>query len=553
MAMKKCPHCGNEHPRARKNCAECGKVMEEQQVPPPGPDELAEGYVFEQGDLAPVVEAKAELIVPKKGKVFEKRKEKIGGVVQEVNVGRFAIIRPCISRGKRLRGFSPIYEASMLAESAGVFSGWPMYADHLVEQMREAIHEQLVEELGEKKVAELDLMLREAGRSIKELGGRLLKTWYDPELVTEADEEMGYRKGGVVGDVVPQPFIYEMLEADPGALNVSINAWPKRVRIGTASWDKSKRGAVIEGIAGQPMGSVDFVFRGGAGGTPLTTPLTEEDAGLAVTILESTYPSRREGPTPEEPDEMKKLSEMSQAEIKALSKDQLKEALEKEGLGHLAESLVEEAAPATGSGSGDGNGNGNGNGASTGISMEQLQEALAENRKEIEAGFETKLKETTDTRLSEAETFRQREGFAGEVLAEAVRNGFPQAWADHLKPRYAYLPSGPADGLKLAESDLTDSEGESLSEKEAIRERVKADVQEALRLIEASSGSAPRVEGFGPAAEEDTGSGGGQGGKPKLREGDEFTEFLVESGDFTGDADHDEKVLEEMVGLKGVH
>lgn len=548
MAMKVCPHCNHEHPRARKNCAECGKVMEEA-MPPAGPDELAEGYVFEASDISPVVESSAELIVPKKGKVFETRQVNIGGVMQEAQVGRFAVIRPCISRGRRLRGFAPIYEASMLSESAAVFSGWPMYADHLTEQIKEAIHEQLVEELGEARVHQLDLQLREAGRSIKDLGGRILKSWYDPELVTEADAEHGYRKGGVVADVVPQPFILEMLEADPGILNVSINAWPTKVRVGTASWDKSKRGAVVEGISGKPMGSVDFVFRGGAGGAPLGSRLSEEDGQLAVTILESAYPSRAEG-NPEEPKVKKKLSEMSKAEIKALSTQDLKEALEEEGHGSLAEALVEREDGSSGSGS---PAPADGGDAPTGISEERLREVLGEHREEIESTIDKKLEEGTSEKLTEREVFSQRERDAKEVLAEAVKSGFPQAWADHLAPRYSYLPSGPGDGLKLGESDLEDAEGVALSEKEAIRERVKADVVQSLSLME-SAGGAPRVEGFGPAAETDTGDGaGGDKPKTKLREGDEFTEFLVESGDFTGNAEADEKALNEMLGLEGVH
>ncbi|HEV2791853.1 MAG TPA: hypothetical protein VGV69_11195, partial [Solirubrobacterales bacterium] len=513
------------------------KKAKQQQPPPPGPDELVEGYVFEQGDLSPIVEAKANLIVPDKGTVFEEREITTNGITHKAKVGRFAIIRPCISRGKRLRGFSPIYEASMLAEHAGVFSGWPMYADHLTEQLKEAIHEQLIEELGEEKVARLDLQLREAGRSIKEIGGRILKSWYDPNLVTEADAEMGYQKGGVVADVVPQPFIVEMLEADPGILNVSINAWPKKVRVGTASWDKSKRGAVVEGIAAQPMGSVDFVFRGGAGGAPLAAAMKEEDAELAVTILESGYASGREGKDPKEPNEMpqKKLSEMTEAELKALPRDGLKERLEEEGFGHLAAFLVEGK-----------NGNGTGNGgsdtppASGGISEERLSEMLAEHRKEIEEGLEEKLEETTGKKLTESQTYDQRERWAQEYLAEAVSNSFPKAWADHLAPRYSHLPSAPGDGLKLNEADLEGEDGK-LEEKEAIRERVKADVAKSLELIEASTGSAPRVTGFGPAAEAD--ETGGSDGKTKLRlaEGeDDFIDFLRESNDFTGDPKHDE-------------
>lgn len=518
--VKHCPHCGNDHENPRVKCAECEEDMT--QVP----DGLAEGDVIEGSELAPVIESNAKLIVPKKGKLFEER--------DGLMVGRVAVIRPCMSRGARIRGFAPIYEASMLAENAAVFGGWPMFADHA-----------LAEALAEK--------LQERGRSIRDLGGRLLKTWFDPELVFEDDDSFGYRKGGVVGDYVPQPFIREMLEADPGVIEASINAWPSRVRIGSPSWDRSKRGAMVEGIAKKPQGSVDWVPRGGAGGRPLN--LSEQDRQLAISILESTYPSGAEG-NPEEPDvkTKTKLSEMSGTEIKALSRGDLAAKLKEEGQDDLAAAI--ESATDDG-GNGRGSGGGNGDAPAGGITQEQLTEALAEQRTEMETGFKKMLDEGTSQRLTEAQTYRTLEGVADKALAEAVGNNFPEAWAEHLRPRYSYLPSGPGDGLKIAEADLSDDDGEKVTPEDVVRERVKADITEVLKLMESAPGGAPRVTGFGPSGADPQGggSGDGAGGKTKLREGvsgDEFTGFLRESGDLTGDAEKDEKALEEMLGLEGV-
>ena len=515
-------------------------------------ESLEEGAVLESSDLLPVVESRATLIVPKKGKVFEKREVEIGGKVQEVNVGRFAIIRPCVSRGRRLRGLPPIYEAQMLAESAGVFTNWPMYADHLTEQLKEAIWESMVESLGEAKVKALEGRLLEAGRSIKELGGRLLNTWFDPELVTEEDAERGYRKGGVVGDVIPQPFIYEMLEADPGILNVSINAWPRRVRVGRPSWDSSVKGAVIEGIASKPPGSVDFVFRGGAGGRPLA----EEDRKVAVTILESAYPSPREG-NPEEPAVKKKLSEMSADEIQALPKTQLVEAIKKEGGEAVAKTVAEAVAL--------GNSGGNGNGGSDGgtpLTAERVSEMLTEQERRLNESFESKLKdarEEGDKELRERDEARDLEAVAHSVLQEAKDNDFPQAWVDQLKPRYTVTSTSIGSGLKLNESDLTDSEGEKIDPKETMRERVKADVAEAIKLMEAGGGK-PRVKGFGPTAPDPQGEGKGEDGKRTAEKGgtaivrearkDAFLGFLAESGDLSGDDERDAARLAEMVGSR---
>lgn len=495
----------------------------------PKPDEqLAEGAVLLEGDdLAPVVESSTQIIVPKSGPLFEN----LGG---DEYRGKFALIRPCQSRGRAIRGFQPIYEGSMLAEYAAVFAGWPMYGDHLSESMAEEFMEKL----------------QELGRSIKELGGRVASSWYDPDLVMEGDEEKGYRKGGVVGWVHPQPWSRKMLEADRHILETSINAWPTAVKVGRPSWDTSTKGAVIEGIRAKPMGSVDFVFRGGAGGRPLG--VSEEDRELAVTILESAYPSPREG-NPKEPT-VKKLSEMSRDEIRALPKDQLVKMLKEEGGEAVAESVAEAIA--------FGNSGGNGNGGSadgTPLTAESLSEALKEQRVEMNKDFDKKLKEVRDegdTELREREDARSLEAVAHAVLQEARDNEFPQAWVDQLKPRYTVTAAGIGSGLKLAESDLTNGEGEKVDPADAMKERVKADVAEAIKLMEAGGGK-PRVKGFGQSASDPQGSGDGatkkegKDGKPNLvREAkeDAFLGFLQESGDLTGDADKDTARLAEIAG-----
>jgi hypothetical protein len=539
---KTCPNCGHEHDKKVTKCESCGGDMSKakEEVEPQG---LEEGAVLPDSDLLPVVESQATLIVPKKGKVFEQRKVEIAGRVQEVNVGRFAIIRPCMSRGRRIRGLAPIYEASMLAESAGVFGGWPMYADHITEQLKEAIYESLMEELGEEKVKALEGRLREAGRSIKDLGGRLLKTWFDPELVMEHDAERGYRKGGIVGDVVPQPFIHEMFEADPGVLNVSINAWPRRVKVGRPSWDNSQKGAVIEGIAAKPMGSVDFVFLGGAGGAPIT----EHERQVAVSVLASTYPSPRER---NQGDEMpKKLAEMSTAEVRVLPKPKLLELLKEEGGESVAETIAE-AIQLGNSGNG-GSGSGSDSGA---LSEDAVQEMLAEHERKLREGFDESLKaarEEGDKELREREDARALESVAHDLLAEAATNGFPQAWVDQLKPRYTVTTAGIGSGLKLAESDLTNGEGEKVNAEDAMRERVKADIAEAIKLIEAGGGK-PRVKGFGASAPDPQGEGKDKegSGKSLIQEADSdaFIGFLRESGDVTGNKDTDEAAFAGMFG-----
>ena len=239
-------------------------------------DHLSAGALFEELDGAPLAEANSRVIVPKRGKLIESD----GSM-------KIAIIRPCVSRGKRLgpQKLPPIYEPKMLERNAKVFSGWPMYMDHLI---AEALKE-MADELREAAEG-TDLLgwLEERSRSIKELGGRILESWWDPELTFEDDDDFGFRPGGVVGRCIPQDEPRRMLEADPGILQTSINAWPSGAKVGHPSWDSSQRGMAIEGIRKRPMGSVDWVFRAGAGGRPL---LEEDDdfRARAVSLLESVY------------------------------------------------------------------------------------------------------------------------------------------------------------------------------------------------------------------------------------------------------------------------
>lgn len=522
--MKKCPKCGHENKDGAATCAECGAALAKAKE-----EDLNEGVLLEGDDLAPCIEAEPQIIVPKKGPLWEH----LGG---DEYRGKFAVIRPCISRGRSIRGYQPIYEGQMLAEHASVFKGWPMYSDHLSEQLAEAFME----------------ALQEKGRSIKDLGGRLAETWYDPDLVMEGDDDAGYRKGGVVGWVHPQPWVREMLNADRQVLHTSINAWPTKVKVGRASWDTAKKGAVIEGIRAKPMGSVDFVFRGGAGGRPLA--VSEEDRQLAVSVLESAYPSPRRNP---KETNVKKLSEMSAAEIKALPQAKLVELLKEEGGESVAESVAEAIALGV-----------TGNGGSTvlpegaALTAESLAEALTEQERRLNDRFDKRLKEDRESRdgeLEERDEARDLEGVAHATLAEAHTNGFPQAWVDQLTPRYTVTAQGIGTGLKLAESDLTDGEGQKLDPKTAMKEKVRADIEESIKLIEAGGGK-PRVKGFGQTVKDPQGSGGDGGSdgerggkdkqKPLVREaGDNaWLDFLHESGDLTGDTAKDHERLAEVAG-----
>lgn len=425
---------------------------------------------------SPLIESSAA-VVKRSGKLFEYDAK------HDAEVMRVAIIRPCMSRGKRVRGLAPIYEPRMLAENAGVFAGWPMYMDHLTEEVREAF----------------EAVLKEAGRSIKELGGRIVESFYDPDLTFPDDAERGYQKGGVVGKVIPQPAIREMLEADPGILNVSIHAYPTGARVGAPSWDPAGRGMLIEGIAREPMGSVDWVFRGGAGGRPIV----EEDLRRAVSVLESYYasPGKKEPPM---------------TDFSKMTPEQLREALQEQAPA-LAEAIF---------------GEGSGNGSTGSLTEEKLREILSEERANLLSEVDDRLdsrerefEQEVEARVAEREQARELRDHAHTLIEEAGKNGLPARLVTNLKERYALLPSGPSDALVVYE-EVEDDGTVTKDAKTILAEKVKADVEEAAQLLQEATGQAI-VTGLGGE-----GAGGDGEVEKKLRPNSRLRTFLAESGDF---------------------
>lgn len=505
---KECPNCGHKVEPKDGKCPDCGAEMKATEE-----EGLQEGTLVSPADLSPLIEA-AEVIIPKKGKLFEEKTIEGGHTVK---VAKFAIIRPCQSKGRAIRGLQPIYEPKMLSEHAAVFTGWPMYLDHMSEELAEAISQ----------------FLQERGRSIKDLGGRVLRSFYDPTVTMESDEENGYRKGAVVGEIVPQKIVREMLEEDPLALAVSINAWPTKARVGTASWNSSLKGAVIEGIRSKPMGSVDFVPRGGAGGRILS----EEEIAREVSLLESAYTAARddEQPTRKERPVKKKLSEMSEKEIAALTPEGLAEALREENP-TLAESLAE------------GNGNGNGNGASTDKPLTQadLDRALNEQRTALVEEFGS-TEEAAEEMVEERMEYRELAEHAKSEINKLQKAGLPAEYCAEIAKNYIVVNGQPRAGLAVQEREGED--GATLSKKEVITESIKADALTACRLIEAAGGT-PRVKGLGPSGknDDDADDGGGKEKKKTLREGTALYDFMRESGDISGDPEKDGKKLTEVFG-----
>jgi len=358
-------------------------------------EQVSGATILDELDGDTLVESETRVIVPSSGRMFDAD-------------GRMkvSVIRPCISKGRRLRGLSPIYTPQMLEANAAVFTGWPMYQDHLMEQAVEDLAEELLEMGGEDLLASL----QERARQIKDLGGRVVESYWNPDLTFPDDADYGFQKGGVEAIVIPQPGIRKMLEADPEILNVSINAYPTGGKAGTTPWG-GERGLLIEGIRRKPMGSVDWVFRGGAGGRPLLQESSDERRRAAV-VLEGAYDyDHDESDLENKGDrEVKKLSEMTP--------DELREHLSNEGASHLIPALAEGTAP------------------TEGMSEQKVATMIAESNETILSELTNSLREAAEQnnealieRLTEQRENVELATLAGEIIDAAVRGGLSERQA----------------------------------------------------------------------------------------------------------------------------
>lgn len=442
--------------------------------------------------------------------VFQVLEAKDGGIFEADGTCKVAIIRPCVSRGRRIRGLPPIYTPSMLAENASVFSGWLMYADHLSEGLVKA--------------------LQERGRSIRDLQGRVTESYYDPELTFADDKEYGFQKGGVVGKVKPQKLVREMLEVDPQILHVSINAYPKTVKAGEAPWKPGTKGMLIEGIRSKPPGSVDWVPRAGAGGRVLA----EDEAAMVGVIEHFAVSLSGSGYDPAHATEDDLMFEN-------LSREQLVEKLRKENP-KLAQELglaegdttgptptltpatpaVQEQAPAA-------------------LTMDQVEAKLAER----DAAWEAKLEEKDESIEERAQELLQEREEARTLATKAhdviKRSGLPSGFQQDLFRRWDVLPSGPTPALASIEP-VTESDGTQLSAVQVLEKRIARDIQHAADLIaESNGGRRPHITGLG-------GGDAGAEGQSKAPANSAFRDFLRESGDKFGEKPEDfENGLREMV------
>lgn len=447
-------------------------------------NELGEDLVLEGEELraeGPIIEEGAGRVhVPKKGSIFEE-----DGSVQ------VAVIRPCISRGKRIRGLAPIYEADMLGKNARVFEGWHMWMGHLTEGLAEAVdglQEKLEEAAANRNIA-------------RDLGGRVTETWFDPSYVGSDDDSMGYRPGAIMAKVIPYPAAKAILECDPQGLHVSIAAWPTSARKAKTSWDGNQIGMAIEGFRATPRGSVDWVLRGGAGGRLDERTLKEAEA-VAVSALEGYYsPPRVTDPDPSE-------ETMAEIDFTNMTQEQLLENL-KESNPDLHKKLTAQVAGQVETRLLE---------ANPGLSEEKVAEivskAVSEAVEETETRLTAKIEEAesgTSELLEEREGYKLLEKAAEKQIKAAGLK--PKATQDLLN-RYRVLPSGPTNALLVEATDEASAE-------EVLREKIEADITYVQELLEEAS-SGPQVRGLGGTARSTTSASGG-------KKTNEFRQFLKES------------------------
>jgi hypothetical protein len=470
---------------------------------PPRVDEplLEDGTVIEGEalmDAGPAVEAEVQAALPEKGKLFA-----------DDGTFRAAVIRPCQSRGRAIKGLQPIYTPQMLGEHAGVFTNWRMFANHLAEGLAELAL--AAEGVREDELAAAVAEARKA-RSIFELGGRLVSTWYDPALTLAEDEARGFWQGGVVGRVLPQPKIREMLEADPEILSLSIAAWPKSARVGEF---RGKRGAIIEGIRSVPEGSVDFVVRPGAGGRPLV-----EQQRVAASLLPRIYsPPREERDVSErENTPPKPLGEMTATELR-------------EHLASVNPTAFAELTPAAPAERASAE-------SAASFSAEEVRGMIADMRRELAEEFQDRLTVAQD-RASESAEDAGRRGRRLERLAESAQDMIRRA-SDlvptsraRLLAQWATVPDALGDDRVSESGDVQETAEQLVAA--AVREQI--DEQRAI-VREAKGG--PLVRGQGTAQPGE--SGRARQERPLWREF-AVSNGLLESADDDGKAS---KLIEEV-------
>ena len=433
------------------------------------------------------------------------------------------ILRPCVGKGRGRH----VYEADMLRENAEKFQGWRQFVDHLSPEARKAA--------------------KGLPRSIRDLGGRIVESYWDANVPAEN----GFGPGAVVGWSLPTPFIRELAENDPELVEASISANATSVR---PVQRDGQRAWLVEGI--EDHGSVDWVTEAGAGGkvVALMEAVYEGDTGMGLleTMSDEEFISYVEEVRPhlltEQPVEveeqaaepaegsvdadveayaaklMKKDPKMSRATALAFAKNALAKA--KKAAPADQSASVQEAAD-----EGD---------DMAEITPEVLQEALQSD------GFRETLDQMVDERtrsLVESAVADERELIRAEAKADADRQlslrdmrdeahrqiaeaKLPDVFAARARSQFDLTEHGPTGPLDVVD-DVDDDGKVTKPARDKLQEAVDAAIQDQRELLAAARPT--RVTGQGPGAPAKRGDGE-NGEEPKKGEGTLYGSMLQEAG-----------------------
>jgi len=402
------------------------------------------------------------------------------------------ILRPCVGKGRGRH----VYEAQMLQENAGKFSGWRQYIDHLSPEARKAA--------------------KGLPRSIRDLGGRIVESYWDGDV--PADPSKGFGQGAVVGWSLPTPFIKELAENDPELVEASISANATGVqpvmRDGRRAW-------LVEGI--EDHGSVDWVTEAGAG-------------GRVVALMEAAY----------QEDGMGLLESMTDDEFVKYVQE-------------ARPHLLAEQDDGGGDGDGDGNGNGDDGGddddlqamiarlKKKGLSDKQAQAFAEQAVKRMsqeallaDSDFQESLRKLVQEAVAD-----ERELIRAEARADADRQldlrdmrdtahrqiaeaRLPDAFAEQARSMFALNEDGPTAALDVV--DEVDDEGKvTRTAEDKLQEAVTAVIASQRELLASANPTRVRGQGPGAAAKRSEGEGEGEEG-PKPGEGTLWGAVLQEAG-----------------------
>lgn len=368
------------------------------------------------------------------------------------------IIRPTVGRGKG----NHLYEADMLREHAHIFGphtrpdgttapGWKMYLNHLSPQARKA--------------------MGGLPRDVRDLGGRIVESWWDPNVPAEGR----YGQGAVVGRAKPTPFMRELIAEDPDIVEASISARATSVK---PRQHEGKTVYVVEGI--HDKGSVDWVTEAGAGGkvvSLLEAAMEEQEAAADLSNLsdpEFLEYLRGERPQLAEALGTPPAPEDNQEDDMGLTHEMLTEALADETFAEVLDNhvkaLVEEAVI-----------------EATSALPAAIAEVLEGEREVIRA----EARADADRSLA----LRDMRDAAHEQINEALSR-LPEDWRAEARSRFDLTESGPTEGLDVV--DEVNEDGEIVkTAREVLTESVSEEIARQRALY--ASANPARVRGQGTA------------------------------------------------------